>query len=48
MKMDTEDQILKGTKLITNTKKQIKILEQMLGSHKNNIKNTKQNQSQKL
>ena len=47
--MDNEDQILKGTKLITNAKKtKIKNLEQRLDSQKYNIKNTKQNQSQKL
>ena len=46
--MGTEDQILKGTKLITNTKKQIKNLKQSLDAQKYNIKNTKQNQSQKL
>ena len=46
--MDTEHQILKGTKLVTNTKKtKIKNLEQRLDSQKYNIKNTKQNQSQK-
>ena len=47
MKMDTEDQILKGKKLITNTKKQ-RLKIQRLDSQKYNIKNTKQNQSQKL
>ena len=45
--MGTEDQILKGTKLITNTKKQ-RLKIQRLDSQKYNIKNTKQNQSQKL
>ena len=45
--MGTEDWILKGIKLITNTKKQrLKNLEQRLDSQKYNIKNTKQNQSQ--
>ena len=41
--MGTEDWILKGTKLITNTKKQIKNLEQRLDSQKYNIKKTKRN-----
>ena len=45
--MGTEDQILKGKKLITNTKKQ-RLKIQRLDSQKYNIKNTKQNQSQKL
>ena len=45
--MDTEDQILKGTKLITNIKKQ-RLKTQKLDSQKHNIKNMKQNQSQKL
>ena len=37
--MDTEDQILKGTKLITNIKKtKIKNLKQRLDSQKYNIK----------
>ena len=37
--MDTEDFILKGTKLITNTKKQrLKIQSQRLDSQKYNIK----------
>ena len=40
--MDTEDQILKGTKLITNTKKaKIKNLEQRLDFQKYNIKEKK-------
>ena len=47
--MCTEDLILKGTELIANTKKaKIKNLEQMLDSEKYNIKNTKQNQSQRF
>ena len=53
--MDIEDQILKGTKLITNTKKQrlkIQSRGQTLQKKKQNknktIKNTKQSQSQKL
>ena len=47
--MGNEDWILKGTKLIRNTKKaKIKNLEQRLNSEKYSIKNTKQNQSQKL
>ena len=47
--MKTEDQILRGTKLITNIKKsKVQNLEQRLDSQKHNIKNTKQNQSQKL
>ena len=47
--MDTEDQILKGTKLITKYQKaKIKNLEQRFDSQKYNIKSTKQNQSQKL
>ena len=42
--MDTENQILNGTKLITNTKMQrLKIQNRGL-----TLKNTKQNQSQKL
>ena len=42
--MGTEDWIIKGTELTTNTKKaKIKNLEQKLGSQKYNIKNTKQN-----
>ena len=45
--MDTEDKILKGTKLVTNTKKQ-RIKIQSLDPQEYNIKNTKQNQSQKL
>ena len=45
--MDTEDQILKGTKLITNIKKQ-SLKTQKLDSQKHNIKTTKQNQSQKM
>ena len=44
--MDTEDQILRGTKLIAKSK--IKNLEKKLDSQKYNIKNTKQNQSQKM
>ena len=40
--MDTEDQILKGKKLITNTKKaKIKNLEQLLDFQKYNIKEKK-------
>ena len=38
--MSTELQILKGTKLITNTKKQIKILEQRLDSQNKTKQNT--------
>ena len=45
--MDNEDQILKGTKLITNIKKK-SLKTQKLDSQKHNIKTTKQNQSQKL
>ena len=45
--MDTEDQILKGTKLITNIKKQ-RLKTQKLDSQKYNIKNMKQNQTQKM
>ena len=45
--MDPEDQILNGGKLTTNTKKQ-RLKIQRLDSEKYNIKNTKQNQSQKL
>ena len=45
--MGTEDQILKGTKFITNIKKQ-KLEIQSLDFQKYNIKNTNQNQSQKL
>ena len=42
--MGTEDWILKGTKLIRNTKKaKIKNLEQRLDAQKYNIKKTKQN-----
>ena len=48
MKMDTEDQILKGTKLITNTKKQRLKIQSRGQTLTKNIKNTKQNQSQKL
>ena len=40
--MGTEDWILKGTKLITNTKKQ-RLKIQNLDSQKYNIKQTKQN-----
>ena len=40
--MDTEDQILKGAKVITNTKKQ-RLIIQRLDSQKYNIKKTKQN-----
>ena len=36
--MGTEDWILKGTKLMTNTKKKIKNLEQRLDSQKYNTK----------
>ena len=44
--MDTEDQILKGIKLIThNRNTEIKNLEQRLHSQKYNIKNTKENKS---
>ena len=45
--MYTEDKILKGAKLVTNTKKQ-RIKIQSLDSQEYNIKNRKQNQSQKL
>ena len=45
--MDTEDQILKGTKLITNIIKQ-SLKTQKLDSQKHNLKNMKQSQSQKL
>ena len=48
MKMDTEDQILKGTKLITDTKKQRLTIQSRGQTQKYNIRNTKQNQSQKL
>ena len=41
--MGTEDWILKSTKLITNTKKKIKNLDQRLDSQKYSIKKTKQN-----
>ena len=41
--MGTEDWILKGTKLITKTRKQIKNLAQKLDSQIYNIKETKQN-----
>ena len=42
--MGTEDWILKGIKLITNTKKQrLKNLEQRLDSQNYNIKKPKQN-----
>ena len=46
--MDIENQIPKGTKLITYQKAMIKNLEQRLNSQKYNIKNTKQNLSQKF
>ena len=48
--MNTEDWILKSTKLITNTKKQAKIrnLEQRLDSKKYNINKTKQNKNYKI
>ena len=45
--MDAEYWILKGIKLITNTKKQ-RLKIQSIDSQKYNIKNAKQNQSQKL
>ena len=49
MEMDTEGQILKGTKLITNTKKQRFKIQSRGQTLKTTIsKNTKQNQSQKL
>ena len=38
--MSTEDQILKGTKLITNTEAKIKNLEQRLDSEKYNNEKT--------
>ena len=41
--MGTEDWILKGTKLMTNTKKKIKNLEQRLDSQKYSTYKTKQN-----
>ena len=39
--MGTEDWVLKGTKLITNTKEKIKNLEQSLDFQKYNIKEKK-------
>ena len=45
--MDTEDQSRKDIKLITSTKKK-RLKIQRLDSEKYNIKNTKQDQSQKL
>ena len=39
--MGTKDWVLKGTKLITNTKAKIKNLEQRLDSQKYNIKEKK-------
>ena len=45
--MDTENQILKGTKLIKKYQKvKIKNLQQRLDSQNYNIKNIKQNRSQ--
>ena len=41
--MGTEDWVLKGTKSITNTKKQRLKIESRLDSQKYNIKKTKQN-----
>ena len=47
--MDTEDQILKGTKFITNTINQRLKIQDRGQTLKNTIlKNTKQNQSQRL
>ena len=45
--MGTEDWILKGTKLITNTKKQ-RLKIQRLDSQKYNIKKSKQNKITKI
>ena len=46
--MDTEDQILKGTKLMTNIKMQILRTQNRGQTQKYSIKNRKQNQSQKI
>ena len=46
--MGAEDYIPKGTKLKTNTKKQRLKIQSRGWSLKKNIKDTKQNQSQKL
>ena len=46
--MGTEDWVLKGTKLITNTKKQkIKNLEQSLECQKYNVKEKKKKKKEK-
>ena len=47
MKMDTEDQILKGTKLITNTKKQRLKLQSRAKTFKNKILKIKNKTNQK-
>ena len=46
--MGTKDWVLKGTKLITNTKAKIKNLEQRLDSQKYNIKEKKSHKNYEI